>query len=401
MAIGRGFRRALSNVHTCLHLSKIISFRVFQYSKYPIWTIKKKETLNLSKHCSTVAEGRSAAGHPHERTIFASKLSARTTEESIRKYFSKYGEVEEVSLIRNTKTGQSKRFAFVQFKDGCSATKLLNYSHFLDERWIRTKKNLFNELRCNKVCVHNLSSELTETILRDHFSQFGKVRSIDFVVDNETHQRKNFCFVEFVSVEATNKALSFPVQDVVQTQVEVRKNIARMKTYVPGKILAGGLDDTVTVEDLRMYFETFGKVLSIEMNFLREGKKSRNFGFVTFENNTIPELVTSSSVTHQLNGRKFRVTKATSDRSIDGRESKVFVENVPAGKSIDEVRNCLEVFGPIDQVHCITRFKPTDDTQCFIIKFATESAADSVARDGRIWLDDYNLITRKLGWTSK
>jgi len=57
------------------------------------------------------------------RKLFVGGLPWKTTEKELREAFSKFGEVEEVKVIRDRRTGKSKGFGFVTFESAESAMK--------------------------------------------------------------------------------------------------------------------------------------------------------------------------------------------------------------------------------------------------------------------------------------
>lgn len=53
--------------------------------------------------------------------LFVGGLSWQTTEEGLRYYFDKYGELSDVALMTDKRTGQPRGFGFVSFKDHAGA----------------------------------------------------------------------------------------------------------------------------------------------------------------------------------------------------------------------------------------------------------------------------------------
>ncbi|MDH4199782.1 MAG: RNA-binding protein [Spirochaetia bacterium] len=58
------------------------------------------------------------------------------------------------------------------------------------------------------IYVGNLSYSITETELRNAFSKFGDIVSINIITDKFTNQPKGFAFVEMGSKESGVKAIS-------------------------------------------------------------------------------------------------------------------------------------------------------------------------------------------------
>ena len=68
--------------------------------------------------------------------LFVNNLSYKTTDESLKNYFSKYGEVESTKIVYDKETGRPKGVGFCKFCDSSSAAKALedNDNLFLDGR---------------------------------------------------------------------------------------------------------------------------------------------------------------------------------------------------------------------------------------------------------------------------
>ncbi|CAG2057934.1 unnamed protein product [Timema podura] len=69
------------------------------------------------------------------------------------------------------------------------------------------------------------------------------------------------------------------------------------------KVFLGGLPSNVTETDLRTYFTRFGKVMEVVIMYDQEKKKSRGFGFLSFE---LDEAVDRCVAEHfvNLNGKQ-------------------------------------------------------------------------------------------------
>ena len=73
--------------------------------------------------------------------IYVGNLNYRTSEESIRRLFEQYGEVQSVKLIKDRDTGKKKGFGFVEMGDDSAAKAIeaLNEKEF-DGRNLRVNQ---------------------------------------------------------------------------------------------------------------------------------------------------------------------------------------------------------------------------------------------------------------------
>lgn len=64
--------------------------------------------------------------------MFVGGLNWETTEESLKNYFSKFGEVVDCTVMRDNVTGRSRGFGFLDFAEAKSVNLVLAEEHFLD-----------------------------------------------------------------------------------------------------------------------------------------------------------------------------------------------------------------------------------------------------------------------------
>jgi len=73
-----------------------------------------------------------------QNKIYVGSLSSCTTETEIREAFSEFGSIDDIKIIIDRYTGESKGFAFITFSSNSSAVKALNMDgKELKERTIR------------------------------------------------------------------------------------------------------------------------------------------------------------------------------------------------------------------------------------------------------------------------
>ena len=90
-------------------------------------------------------------GDPY-RTIFVGRLNYETTQERLYKEFNIFGQVENVRIVKDTKSGKSNGYAFVEFRDERGADdavrrgdgrKIDGYKIIVDREFGRTKKGWY------------------------------------------------------------------------------------------------------------------------------------------------------------------------------------------------------------------------------------------------------------------
>ncbi|KAG9046667.1 hypothetical protein FS837_003869 [Tulasnella sp. UAMH 9824] len=133
-----------------------------------------------------------------EGKMFVGGLNWETTTESLTNYFSKFGEVDACTIMRDG-AGRSRGFAFLTFKDPASVNKVMVREHFLDGKIIDPKRAIprLEHQRTQKLFVGGLAPTVTAETLKKYFSQHGSVVDATVMVDRESGRSKGFGFITF------------------------------------------------------------------------------------------------------------------------------------------------------------------------------------------------------------
>ncbi|KAG5453305.1 hypothetical protein CRM22_004647 [Opisthorchis felineus] len=128
-------------------------------------------------------------------------LAWKTDETTLREYFSKYGELVMVQVKRHPGSQQSKGYGFIRFGAYESQPACLAERHYIDGRWCDVRVPMSKlegdkQEVSRKVHVGGLSESITPDVLRDYFSEFGKV--VDVFVPKPF---RSFAFVTFEDAE--------------------------------------------------------------------------------------------------------------------------------------------------------------------------------------------------------
>jgi len=178
-----------------------------------------------------------------EGKLFLGGLSWDTTEEKLKEHFSKYGQIQDVVVMREPVTGRSRGFGFVQFTDISLADIALQDEHILDSKTIDAKKAVpkgapkTTEKIC-KIFVGGIPPQITELDITSCFSKFGQVVHVNLMIDKETGRSRGFAFVTFEDPSAVQIVFSQPQVILGDKAVDIKT--AKPRTQNQNQMGYGG-----------------------------------------------------------------------------------------------------------------------------------------------------------------
>eukprot|EP00062_Callorhinchus_milii_P023948 gi/632983337/ref/XP_007908597.1/ PREDICTED: RNA-binding protein Musashi homolog 1 [Callorhinchus milii] len=131
--------------------------------------------------------------------MFVGGLSWQTTQEGLKEYFCKFGDVKECMVMRDPVTKRSRGFGFVTFVDQTGVDKVLAQPrHELDSKTIDPKVAFPRRAqpkmvtRTKKIFVGGLSVNTTVEDVKQYFDQFGKVDDAMLMFDKTTNRHRGY-----------------------------------------------------------------------------------------------------------------------------------------------------------------------------------------------------------------
>ncbi|KAL2110296.1 hypothetical protein VUR80DRAFT_1367 [Thermomyces stellatus] len=156
--------------------------------------------------------------------MFIGGLNWETTDQSLRDYFSQFGEVLECTVMRDNNTGRSRGFGFLTFKDPKTVNIVMVKEHFLDGKIIDPKRAIprDEQEKTSKIFVGGVSQETTDQEFREYFQQFGRVVDATLMMDKDTGRPRGFGFVTFESEAGVDACINTPLE-IHGKPIEVKK----------------------------------------------------------------------------------------------------------------------------------------------------------------------------------
>ncbi|RWR81187.1 heterogeneous nuclear ribonucleoprotein 1-like protein [Cinnamomum micranthum f. kanehirae] len=181
--------------------------------------------------------------------LFIGGISWETSEEKMREYFSKYGEVVQTVIMTDKMTGRPRGFGFVVFADPSILDRVLLDKHTIDGRTVEAKRALSREeqqtstrsanpnagksfasggnIRTKKIFVGGLPPTLTEEGFRQYFENYGTVTDVVVMYDQSTQRPRGFGFISFDTEDAVDRVLHKSFHDLNGKLVEVKRALPK------------------------------------------------------------------------------------------------------------------------------------------------------------------------------
>ncbi|RWS02172.1 hypothetical protein B4U79_04340 [Dinothrombium tinctorium] len=137
------------------------------------------------------------------QTVFVSNLDFNTSEDTLRKVFSEFGEISELRLVRNYK-GLSKGLCYIEYSSIEATKTALKHDRmpidgrpvFINEVGKKHQFQYQKGLEKNKLFVKNLDRSLTQEEIREVFEKYGKVKDVRLVTFRNGYS-KGLAYIEF------------------------------------------------------------------------------------------------------------------------------------------------------------------------------------------------------------
>jgi RNA recognition motif-containing protein len=322
--------------------------------------LQRRELVDYNYYLRTIFRARMS---DDERRIFVGGLNYETDEATVRHYFSQYGPIADVRIVKfPPPDGRSKGFGFVRF--GSLAAKehcMSETSHIIDGKSIEIRQAeashepaggrsgggrfgssgggggggvggpLLEALEPENVAfrrlfVGNVDHAWDEEVLREYFQQIGDIQELT-IKRGPDGKCLGFAFMTFRTAADVDRIQQSRPHSVQGRNLETRRQTPKQYVGTPeaklqvkkiwigapedekGKRGHSGLGDNTSDEDLEKYFSEFGTVTKVNQLMWVDTKKKRGYGYIDFSDTDTVDKVVLSRI-HVVNGVRLEVKKA-------------------------------------------------------------------------------------------
>lgn len=150
----------------------------------------------------------------HFRKVFVGSLPYSSTEDVLKNYFKKFGELVDCVIMKESKTNKSRGFGFVTYTKSSMVDEMMKARpHRIDGRELETKRATPREdagkpgaeASTKKLFVGAIKEGLNEEHLKEYFAKYGKIEDCVIMKDKDSNKSRGFGFITFDDYDPVDK----------------------------------------------------------------------------------------------------------------------------------------------------------------------------------------------------
>ncbi|KAI1710386.1 low-density lipoprotein receptor domain class A domain-containing protein [Ditylenchus destructor] len=304
--------------------------------------------LNSQPHAidNKVVDVKQADSRRREFTLFIGKLSPKTTDESLQKHFSKYGQLTQCNVKTDRQTGRSRGFGYVAFGSQEELDRALkDQPHVIDGVEVKINYQTSELDLVVDSLPRNISEESLKKLLWDFFSQYGHVRDCSFIKNSAG---TTTAFVSLSSKDELDHALDG--QPHVIDGVEVKINYLTTELDLQVDSLPRNISEETLKKSLWDLFSRYGQVRNC--TFIKNYYSGTTTAFIA--------LSSKDEVSRALNARPHRIDGKLICTHQKGEQFDLIVHGLPKDTTDEDLYEIFSKTGKV--VHWGVKRDPKNTT---------------------------------------
>ncbi|EFO90359.1 CRE-HRP-1 protein [Caenorhabditis remanei] len=170
------------------------------------------------------------------RKIFVGGLTSNTTDELMREFYSQFGEITDIIVMRDPTTKRSRGFGFVTFTAKTEVDAAMKQRpHVIDGKTVDPKRAVPRDdknrsesnVSTKRLYVSGVREDHNEDMLTDYFSKYGNVTKSEIILDKATQKPRGFGFVTFDDHDSVDQCVLQKSHMVNGHRCDVRKGLSK------------------------------------------------------------------------------------------------------------------------------------------------------------------------------
>lgn len=178
------------------------------------------------------------------RKMFIGGLTSSTTDETLKEFYSKWGELVDCVVMRDPATKRSRGFGFVSYSKQSEVDEAMKHRpHVIDGKTVDPKRAVPREqsqrseanVSSKRLYVSGVREEHTEDMFKEHFSKYGEVVKCEIIADKNTGKPRGFAFITFDDYDAVDKCVLIKNHMINNFRCDVKKALSKEEMAKVGK----------------------------------------------------------------------------------------------------------------------------------------------------------------------
>ncbi|GAB2284792.1 hypothetical protein Dimus_019245 [Dionaea muscipula] len=164
-----------------------------------------------------------------------------------------------------------------------------------------------------KIFIGGLPKDTTYGQFNSHFGEYGEIIDSVIMKDRFTGAPRGFGFITYADPSVVDKVME-DNHIINGKQVEIKRTIPKgsgqSKDLKTKKIFVGGIPSSVTEDEFRNFFSSYGEVVEHQIIRDHDTNRSRGFGFIIFDSEEVVDEILSKGNMLDFAGTQVEIKKA-------------------------------------------------------------------------------------------